>query len=607
MLFALLLGHCIAFILPGARPQKYSLNSPISLSLISIDSFPLQNHIEINSLSYFHPFIAEFSNHSIYMQKPEPCQDLFTLTYTPNQLAEIMVFIDNNYTLSWFLDDLPSGLRVVVPKLYTKFSSYSANPPLGIQVKDFYYIFNHYHIIVKVFKVSNDEWHVVGFLIEPYSLKSSNGTTCQVYDFKRIFSIQEEFRERFLGDEAVDVLEEMLEESLEKQELIGEIKVSYSITFEESKKQWTSRWDLYLHKNKGQVQWISITNTFGLVIFFSLILTRIFNQTINQDLVINDDSYDSSIKQLSGDIFRPPRMTPILCLVLSLGIQCIMILTILIFLTYLSFLYSEYCEEILLLMLLLIILGNLAGGIVSGASCKMLYVAEWRIVGVLNGILLPELYFSISILIKSVGFIQNFEGILDYVEMVSVLILWFCFSVPLSCIGAFFGYRNAKPVVFNKVPRPIGDVDRRGWGLVFFVGGFLPFACIFMQIRYIVQSVWDHSFVALFFVFVFLSLALVVVVSAQVGILLAYMVMKKYEYRWWWISFFVPASSSGYFLLYFTYYSYYHICAPTLTTIATYFGYLFLSTIVFALITGTSGVLGTFFFLQKIFSLIKSE
>lgn len=48
-------------------------------------------------------------------------------------------------------------------------------------------------------------------------------------------------------------------------------------------------------------------------------------------------------------------------------------------------------------------------------------------------------------------------------EMLQVLALWFCISVPMVFLGAYFGYRKAVepyPVVTSNIPRQVREIRR---------------------------------------------------------------------------------------------------------------------------------------------------
>ena len=101
---------------------------------------------------------------------------------------------------------------------------------------------------------------------------------------------------------------------------------------------------------------------------------------------------------------------------------------------------------------------------------------------------------------------------IPFSTLIAVLALWFGISVPLTFIGAYFGYKkkvlkslfaNLKlktfkyfqplehPVRTNQIPRQIPDqaVYTKPLPCVL-MGGILPFGCIFIQLFFILTSIW---------------------------------------------------------------------------------------------------------------------
>ena len=54
---------------------------------------------------------------------------------------------------------------------------------------------------------------------------------------------------------------------IEAQILSQDLSYTYSVSFIPSDIPWSSRWDTYLYREKGEVHWLSIINSFAMVIF----------------------------------------------------------------------------------------------------------------------------------------------------------------------------------------------------------------------------------------------------------------------------------------------------------------------------------------------------
>jgi transmembrane 9 superfamily member 2/4 len=53
------------------------------------------------------------------------------------------------------------------------------------------------------------------------------------------------------------------------------------------------------------------------------------------------------------------------------------------------------------------------------------------------------------------------------------------------------------------------------------IGGLIPFAAVFIELSYIMTSIWKHSFYYLF-AFLFLVMLVLVIVCAEISILMTY-------------------------------------------------------------------------------------
>ncbi|NWX24114.1 TM9S2 protein, partial [Eolophus roseicapillus] len=88
---------------------------------------------------------------------------------------------------------------------------------------------------------------------------------------------------------------------------------------------------------------------------------------------------------------------------------------------------------------------------------------------------------------------EGSSAAIPFGTLVAILALWFCISVPLTFIGAYFGFKkNAieHPVRTNQIPRQIPEQSfytKPLPGII--MGGILPFGCIFIQLFFILNSI----------------------------------------------------------------------------------------------------------------------
>ena len=117
-------------------------------------------------------------------------------------------------------------------------------------------------------------------------------------------------------------------------------------------------------------------------------------------------------------------------------------------------------------------------------------------------------------------------------------------------VGVWLGYRRPladPPVKTNMVPRV---VPVQAWYLnpmfTMVVGGILPFGAVFIELYFIMSSVWLQRF---YYVFGFLALVVLILVitCAEMAIVLCYFQLCNENYLWQWRSF-LNTGSAGLFL-----------------------------------------------------------
>ena len=98
-----------------------------------------------------------------------------------------------------------------------------------------------------------------------------------------------------------------------------------------------------------------------------------------------------------------------------------------------------------------------------------------------------------------------------FTTLLALLLMWFGISVPLVFLGAYFGYRRPQlsyPTKTNLIPR---SVPPRPWYMspIFcvLVGGVLPFGAVFIELFFILSSIWLHQY---YYVFGFLLIVFLI-------------------------------------------------------------------------------------------------
>jgi transmembrane 9 superfamily member 2/4 len=194
--------------------------------------------------------------------------------------------------------------------------------------------------------------------------------------------------------------------------------------------------------------------------------------------------------------------------------------------------------------------------------------------------------------------------------MLAVVVLWFFVSTPLVFLGSYFGFKKdpiSQPVRTNQIPRVVPPQPWYLTGLPStLVGGVLPFGAVFIELFFIMSSIWLHQ---IYYVFGFLCLVLLILIvtSAEIAIVMCYFQLCSEDYNWWWRSFLTPAASSLYVFLYAVMYFVTKLEITAFVSGLLCFCYMGLVPWAFFLMTGCVGFISCLLFVRKIFGAIKVD
>eukprot|EP01031_Cornospumella_fuschlensis_P024784 gene24784-29948_t len=388
-------------------------------------------------------------------------------------------------------------------------------------------MYNHVNIYLDYHNVENEGQRIVGFSVEP-------------------LSITHKFKDdaRWDGKGAAPALATCPSDSLLSYEdtrnkgqrvLVGDVVYSYGVTWRESQVRWASRWDVYLSMNHAvpdKVHWFSIINSILIVVFLAFMVGMILVRSLYKDITAYnkvptdeekaEEREETGWKLIHADVFRPPTEYPMLfSVVVGTGVQ----------------------------------------------RCTLL-----------TATLFPGIAFAAFIVLDLLVWSYGSTGAVPVLSMFALLTLWFGISVPLVFLGAYFGYKKDPlefPVVTSNIPRPLPPQPAYLHpGLVMMLGGVLPFGACFVEMFFIMSSIWmDHYY----YVFGFLL-----------------------DYRWWWRSVYSAGSTALYVFLYSVFY-YSRLESNLTITYVLYFAYMALVSM------GTVGFFACLYFNYQIYASIKVD
>uniref|UniRef100_A0A8D0GGF5 Transmembrane 9 superfamily member n=1 Tax=Sphenodon punctatus TaxID=8508 RepID=A0A8D0GGF5_SPHPU len=382
--------------------------------------------------------------------------------------------------------------------------------------------------------------------------------------------------------------------------------------------RWASRWDYILESMPHtHIQWFSIMNSLVIVLFLSGMVAMIMLRTLHKDIArynqmdsTEDAQEEFGWKLVHGDIFRPPRKGMLLSVFLGSGTQILIMTFVTLFFACLGFLSPANRGALMTCAVVLWVLLGTPAGYVAARFYKSFGGEKWKTNVLLTSFLCPGIVFADFFIMNLILWGEGSSAAIPFGTLVAILALWFCISVPLTFIGAYFGFKkNAieHPVRTNQIPRQIPEQSfytKPLPGIV--MGGILPFGCIFIQLFFILNSIWSHQMYYMFG-FLFLVFIILVITCSEATILLCYFHLCAEDYHWQWRSFLTSGFTAVYFLIYAVHYFFSKLQITGTASTILYFGYTMIMVLIFFLFTGTIGFFACFWFVTKIYSVVKVD
>jgi transmembrane 9 superfamily protein 2/4 len=468
-----------------------------------------------------------------------------------------------------------------------------------------YYIYNHVDLIITYHSGEQEEWGM--------KFKSNGGRIISVKVVPRSIDHKDTLD---CSPQNTKTLE--LKTALKSNEKY-EITYTYSVTFiQNNAVKWSSRWDYILesmpHTN---IQWFSILNSLVIVLFLSGMVAMIMLRTLHKDIARynqidsgEDAQEEFGWKLVHGDVFRPPRKGMVLSVLLGSGIQVFCMTLVTLAFACLGFLSPANRGALMTCAMVLYVLLGSPAGYVSARIYKSFGGEKWKSNVLLTSMLSPGIVFGLFFIMNLVLWTKGSSAAVPFSTLLGLLALWLLVSVPLTFVGAFFGFRKRAlehPVRTNQIPRLIPEQSiytQPVPGIV--MGGVLPFGCIFIQLFFILNSIWSSQMYYMFG-FLFLVFIILVITCAETTILLCYFHLCAEDYHWWWRSYLTSGFTAVYLFLYCCHYFFTKLQIEDAASAFLYFGYTLIMVFLFNLLTGTIGFFACFWFIRKIYSVVKVD
>merc|ERR1712070_1254289 len=366
-----------------------------------------------------------------------------------------------------------------------------------------------------------------------------------------------------------------------------------------------------------QVHWFSILNSLVIVLLLSGIVAMIMVRTLRRDLAEYNSAEEkeelleeSGWKLVHADVLRSPPNATLLSVSVGTGMQLLGMTFISIFCAMLGFLSPANRGSMLTVTLLLFVLMGCVAGYCAAVAYKAFKGSQWKTLTLLTAFLYPGITFGIFFTLNFFIWGQASSGAVPFGTMFALLCIWFLISFPLVWVGVWLGYRRETkdpPVKTNMVPRVIPS---QAWYLhllfTMVIGGILPFGAVFIELYFIMSSVWLQRF---YYVFGFLALVLLILIitCAEMSIVLCYFQLCNENYLWHWRSF-LNSGAAGLFLFGYSFvYFNSQLEITGFVPMLLYFGYMFIASFAFTVLTGTIGFVASAWFVLQIYGAVKVD
>ncbi len=577
LLCCLLLKGVAAFYLPGVAPSSYSQGDlvPLTVNALtpSISRHDEQIHAVV-SYDYYHPAFRfcrpekgpqrvreslgsiifgdriQTSPFELHMAQNETCKMICDSgNFDEKSVNFVRSRITEAYNVNLLVDGLPAAELREDPLTHERFSS--PGFPLGKVREDGAIILNnHWDIIIDYHRAGlrGTKYRVVGVLVQPQSYSESKA----------------------LGEGKAECATNSGPLML-KEGATTPITYTYSVYWRPSDTAWATRWDKYLHIIDPKIHWFSLINSTIFVIFLVGMVSSILVRALRKDIArynrldninlddlsgtsaVDDDvQEDSGWKLVHGDVFRSPRYSLMLSVLLGNGAQLFVMTGVTVAFAMLGFLSPSNRGWLTSIGLLLYTLFGCIGGYVSARVYKSFGGENWKLNIAATPMFVPGIVFATFFLLNLFVWAKGSSGAVPFSTMLAIIAIWFVISVPLSVAGAWYGFKQPAfeaPTRINQIPRQIPPVTQSLRPLPsLLLTGILPFCAIFVELYFIMTSLWTSK-IYYMFGFLFICYALMVLTSACTTILLVYFLLCAEDYRWQWRAFLGAGMTGGYVFL----------------------------------------------------------
>jgi len=355
-------------------------------------------------------------------------------------------------------------------------------------------------------------------------------------------------------------------------------------------------------------------------------------------------------QRIHTDVFRPPETYPTLyCAFVGSGFQLTVTFALYLLFMALRVPLVDYPSHrfqwggcFLVPILGIYTFCGTIGGYVSGAMYRTISSSSSSSANGRNTVLgrcaiqtviiFPTACLTVFLLCNMVLYSVGSSDVASLPNILFLVILWTFVSTPLVFFGASTGYHYHHPInkhhlaksistspTHHTIPPPTTLVTRPSISIL--AAGIVPFSAAYIELFFIMTCLWMDQYyytLASSSLVPLVVFGVILIICAEISVLLVYYQLCVENWRWWWFSFLCGGSMGGYVIGYsvvwFQALGVAGISAEdgigwwcVMSTYVLYFGCMSLISFGLFLITGSVGSLVSFWFMRKIYSIVKED
>ena len=402
---------------------------------------------------------------------------------------------------------------------------------------------------------------------------------------------------------------------------------TYSVTWSNTSFPYHHRYDLYKDTFFGkemEIHWLSIMNSLVLVVlltgFLAIIVMRILKNDFNRYESSTSKSREGASKTpdedygwklVHHDVFRFPSSKTLFCAFYGLGCQFFATALGVILLSLTGLFHPEMGGAVYTSAIVLYALSSGIGGFFAARLFQQMGGVKWSWTIILTATLFAIPFGLIFFWVNTIAAAKGSTMSIPFWTIVEVLMIHVIVGVPLYLIGGIIGRRTTGSFYAPcRTANAVREIPPTPWyrtlPFQMAAAGFLPFSAIYIEMFYIFEALWGHSYYSLYGI-LFLVFIILIVVTASITTAVTYFQLSLEDHRWWWKSFLCGGSASFFVFAYSWYYYSARSAMSGILQGSYFFGYTFLACFGFFLMLGTVGFSSSLIFVRYIYEQLKAE